>query len=128
MAHQRAVALEFGFEETVVDFILRQRSFTDAGDLVDYLDQLQISDNFEDVKARMAKEKIDQEKKQHEDLVNETRRLYLNSKCLRCREKDRTIVCLPCSHFSLCADCGKSALQCPLCKTDISWVISTYLS
>ena len=128
MAHQRTVALEFGFEEQVVDYILRQRSFKDAGELVDYLDQLHLTDNFAEVKARLAKEKVEDEKKQRNDLVNETRRLHINSKCFRCRKNDRGIVCLPCSHFSLCKTCAMTASQCPVCKMNISWTIPTFLS
>lgn len=128
MSTQRIVALEFGFHEQVVDIVLRERHFENAGELVDYLDSLQISGEYKKIKERLWEEKIAEQKKQRDDLVLATKRLYTLLTCLICRRNRRNIVCLPCSHFPMCDTCANSTPTCPVCNTSIEQRIITFLS
>lgn len=37
--------------------------------------------------------------------------------CKACREREATVVVLPCRHLSICPECDRTALACPLCLT-----------
>ncbi|AEE31523.1 SBP (S-ribonuclease binding protein) family protein [Arabidopsis thaliana] len=37
--------------------------------------------------------------------------------CKACREREATVVVLPCRHLSICPGCDRTALACPLCLT-----------
>ncbi|ESQ33508.1 hypothetical protein EUTSA_v10008231mg [Eutrema salsugineum] len=38
-------------------------------------------------------------------------------RCKGCRKREATVVLLPCRHLSICPECDRSALACPLCLT-----------
>ena len=122
------VAIEFGYEEEIINHIVQEKSFKDAGSLVDYLYQLSIEDDFRKVKENISNVKIRKQKAINDKLMKETEKLYLSSKCVHCRQNDRNIVCLPCSHFSLCKVCTSFIRHCPRCKTFISETIMVYCS
>ncbi|CAE5959071.1 unnamed protein product [Arabidopsis arenosa] len=37
--------------------------------------------------------------------------------CKACRKREATVVLLPCRHLSICPECDRTALACPLCLT-----------
>ena len=139
MNNQRTVALEFGYDGQLVDYVLRQRHFDNAGELVDHLYQLTLTEGkkvleervSEDKKAReqqVLEDAKEREKKAIEELREETRLLHINTKCLSCWKANRNVVCLPCSHFSMCNACATTAIVCPRCNEGISRMIETFLS
>ncbi|XP_009114864.1 probable BOI-related E3 ubiquitin-protein ligase 2 [Brassica rapa] len=38
-------------------------------------------------------------------------------RCKGCRTREATVVMLPCRHLSICPECDRTALACPLCLT-----------
>ncbi|CAH2035010.1 unnamed protein product [Thlaspi arvense] len=38
-------------------------------------------------------------------------------RCKGCRKREATVVMLPCRHLSICPECDRTALVCPLCLT-----------
>lgn len=129
------VAIEFGYDEEIVNYVAHEKTFNDAGSLVDYLCQLSIEDDFREIREKISNMKMREEaRRKHErkfindELVKETYKLYMSSKCKRCREKNRNIVCLPCSHFSLCKLCAQISKHCPCCEDLIKETITVYLS
>ena len=39
--------------------------------------------------------------------------------CVVCKERERGIVLVPCSHFTLCTVCAPDISECPVCRTDV---------
>ncbi|CAL9217152.1 unnamed protein product [Arabidopsis halleri] len=37
--------------------------------------------------------------------------------CKACRKREATVILLPCRHLSICPECDRTALACPLCLT-----------
>lgn len=129
------VATEFGYAEEIVNYVVREKTFSDAGSLVDYLYQVSIEDDFREIKAKISNMKMREEARRkceqkmiNEKLMKETCKLYISSKCIRCRKNNRNIVCLPCAHFSLCKLCAGSTTLCPRCKTFINETVTVYCS
>jgi len=46
--------------------------------------------------------------------------------CCVCLEADIQTVCKPCGHFCTCTKCAQNLKQCPLCRGEISEVITVY--
>ena len=135
------IACEFGYDMEVIQYVLRENFFPNAASLVCYLDELHLTDNFREIRDKIREEKEHEEReiekkkimtvcdraKATEDLRRETLRLYTMSKCVRCRNNIRTIVCLPCSHYSLCKPCSSFLDRCPQCNTFISDAIMAFM-
>ena len=130
---KRTAALELGFPEKHVTHALSIKTFVNAGQLVDFLD-----DNEEELttaileKERKAAEASSGRGTSSEKVLSlreETERLYRMSLCLACWKRPRTIVLLPCGHYALCSTCNKHKEQCPMkdCGEKILCSISTFL-
>lgn len=125
------IACELGYEKEVVQFILREKTFQNAGSFLEYLCELELKDNFDDIKEKIRQEKeqeVKEPENQRQDLQKETLSLYLRSKCLKCKTNTRNIVCLPCSHYSLCKPCSSFLNHCPMCNSFISETIIVFLA
>ena len=137
------VALEFGYDRDLIDYALEKYKFSCAGDLIDCLEDLENESEIEDkiaelkdkkqheAKEREVKEQIAKQERQEKTwlkLRDETERLYARSLCQRCRRNRCNIVCLPCSHLSLCQPCSSFLHNCPSCNEYISQTIKTFVS
>ena len=128
------IALEFDFPEKLVRCALRKYTFKDAGSFVDYLET-----HKEELEAEVKKEEEEEEKKKKEEeappekregrelsLLEETWWLYRKARCKACKKNRRSVVTLPCCHYSLCETCERTTKQCPICQEIITGVIRTY--
>ncbi|KAL3883079.1 hypothetical protein ACJMK2_029372 [Sinanodonta woodiana] len=61
------------------------------------------------------------------DLQQENEQLRRSMRCISCRNEDRNILLLPCTHFCLCSTCAKTSNICPLCFKRIGEKIKTYV-
>ncbi|KAK3585128.1 hypothetical protein CHS0354_034259 [Potamilus streckersoni] len=61
-------------------------------------------------------------------LLKENEMLTSKMMCKRCRKKQRNILVLPCTHFSLCDQCSKEISLCAECWKPIKERIRTYVS
>ncbi|KAL3882756.1 hypothetical protein ACJMK2_029067 [Sinanodonta woodiana] len=61
------------------------------------------------------------------NLLEENKKLTLQLMCKRCRQQERNILVLPCTHFCLCEQCSKEVSLCPECWKPISERVKTYL-
>ena len=129
--HHR-VAVELGFPEELVKYALKKHKFKTAGDFIEYLELnekalivLNEKDATPEELAKVVEVEVSPAKTQ-KTLRQETEDLYHRSICLNCLDKKRSIVTLPCSHFTLCALCVKRVRKCPLrdCCADIECSIS----
>ena len=61
-------------------------------------------------------------------LKEETELLYREAMCLACQKNKRSIVTLPCCHFTLCRVCEPIIRKCPFrqCEEKIESAILTY--
>ena len=152
--NQIAVAREFGFCRERILKVLRRKVFKNVGELVLYLEHendinalsedmkhsLTVKENVEsvssdtneamtvNVESVSTSEPMDEDK-ETTPLFKETLTLYSSAHCLRCRDRKRTIVTLPCCHFTLCRVCSYKADFCPKrsCGEEIKDVITTYM-
>ena len=134
MESQYKVAVEFGYPPFQVKWALQQHQFPCAGDLVNFLYDLQIPTDEEDTMAvlhnltlgKEEEEELQQPKEiaeikavlQEETLSpsalkTDTALLLHMTRCLCCHENDRNIVILPCSHLTHCLTCSPSVSSCP---------------
>lgn len=42
--------------------------------------------------------------------------------CVVCMDRERNVVCFPCTHFILCFECSGGLKQCPMCKDDAQMI------
>ena len=146
---QYTVALELDYPEKIVKRALRKYRFKDAGSFLEYLDNHMEEFEGEDEEEKEeptpeeknitilpTKETVDKaqesttEKEKELSLKEETEILYRQSLCLMCWKERRTILCLPCCHFTLCDMCEKKTHICPLrdCKEVIADTVRTYVA
>ena len=133
---QCQIANELGYDLDVVKAALRKQRFKTAGDLVDYLWEHELDSPLEEEDICVEKSSSNTEENptviasKLSNLRLETTRLYLQSKCMNCRDRGRAIVILPCCHFVLCIPCAPKCKVCPYkdCNTPIKNTIVTYLS
>ena len=152
--NQIAVAREFGFCRERILKVLRRKVFKNVGELVLYLEHendinalsedmkhsLTVKENVESVSSdtnepmTVNAESVSTSEPMDEDkettpLFKETLTLYSSAHCLRCRDRKRTIVTLPCCHFTMCHVCSYKADFCPKrsCGEEIKDVITTYM-
>ena len=153
--NQIAVAREFGFCQRRILRALQHKTFKNAGELVLYLEDeedeiitlcdemnhsLTVKENVQSVSSdtnepmTVNAESVSTSEPMDEDkettpLFKETLALYSSAHCLRCRDRKRMIVTLPCCHFTLCRVCSYSAQFCPKqsCREEIKDVITTYM-
>ncbi|KAK3601952.1 hypothetical protein CHS0354_002759 [Potamilus streckersoni] len=62
-----------------------------------------------------------------QQLCQENHRLRQNMQCVVCKEANRQILLLPCTHLCLCLNCSKKSSVCPLCYKRIREKIKTYV-
>ncbi|KAK3580654.1 hypothetical protein CHS0354_017925 [Potamilus streckersoni] len=60
-------------------------------------------------------------------LLLENEQLTKQMMCKRCRQRERNILVLPCTHFCLCEQCSKEVSLCPECWKPINERVKTYL-
>ena len=155
---QYKVAIEMGFDPDRVRRVLTRQSFKCAGDLIDCLEDIVSSEeektdkNDDDEDDKKVAEKVENTITVQEatpppaaaaaaaevattsvrklSLREETQILYFRSVCLRCQERKRTVVCLPCCHLTLCTFCSQLAISCPLpdCRQPIKETIVTFIA
>ena len=149
------VARELEYPDYLINHALDSFEFKDAGSLVDYLyvQDLSLDDeeraelqeeelmrlSMELEKMKMKVEEVEEEEKAKEEargnssssstLRQETAILYNQSLCLVCGRKQRCFICLPCCHFTLCADCERRTYRCPHSNCDevITSTIKTFI-
>ena len=150
---QYIVALELDYPEKIVKRALRKYKFKDAGSFLEYVDthmeefegedeeekeepppeekNITIQPTREDVDKAQGSTVISTTDQIKElSLKEETEILYRQSLCLMCWKERRTILCLPCCHFTLCDMCEKTTRTCPLrdCKEVIAGTVRTYIA
>ena len=144
---QYKVAIEFAFPPLQVRRVLQQHQFPCAGDLIEYLYNLQGSTDEQETETvlqdltqeeeqqQQQKENIEmktvllhEEKSSLSELKSETVLLLYMRRCLCCHKNDRNIVTLPCSHLTHCLTCSPSVSVCPNdeCKMTIERKIPIY--
>ena len=129
------VAIEFGYCWQHIKTACHDYSFKTAADLIDYLTLQAMETNNDSCicpEEKKQEAKVEEEKGKEvtrEALQKETNNLLVTRLCLVCREAERNIVCLPCSHLSLCHRCSPKTLRCPysMCDSLISHQILTFL-
>ena len=140
------IGLEFEFPEEFVRTTLLKLSFKDAGSFIDYLEDHENDYNQRVPEGRKAtvvqspqhqdKQGVTEDRKtthktKPSELQAETLQLYKATRCTNrnCKEQ-RTRLCLPCCHFSLCDKCAQNLTRCPFnsCQTEIIETIRTYVS
>ena len=129
---QYQVAIEMGFTPARVRRVLTKQRFECAGDLIDYLEDTESDGEGEEKTEKVKDGNTVQEATtavRELSLREETEIYYRQSVCLRCEERKRTIVCLPCCHLTLCSLCAQLTRRCPLpdCQQPIDETILTYL-
>ncbi|KAK3580650.1 hypothetical protein CHS0354_017920 [Potamilus streckersoni] len=61
-------------------------------------------------------------------LQEENKKLTKHMMCKRCKEMQRNILVLPCTHFCLCEHCSKEVSLCPECWKPIKERVKTYIA
>lgn len=129
MSSQYLVAVEFGYEPCLVKRVLSKLHFQCAGDLIDFLE-----DRADEIPQEEEEEVMSPPPKEltpppqiKDEFREETELLYRRALCLHCKKDKKDIVCLPCSHLSLCRHCANKTQNCPACKEYIITTILTYL-
>ena len=142
---QHRIALELGFDEKIVKRALKKYKFKCSGDFVEYLelheDEFAAEEREEEEASPEAGKIASKEgivktedppaatSTPQKTLREETEDLYHRSMCLNCFSRKRSIVTLPCSHFTLCGQCEKWIKKCPRrdCGEKIELSISTFM-
>ncbi len=57
--------------------------------------------------------------------TNET--LQDKLQCRVCMAADRTVVCMPCWHFAVCATCSTNLKECPACRGKLTGKCELYV-
>lgn len=95
-----------------------------------YIDELE--KNVDKLKKKLQYEKIsyDINKVKIEKLENQNNVFKKQIQCVVCKEKDRTILFLPCKHCICCLECSNNLYtnKCPTCRTDISEKQSIFIT
>ena len=121
------VALEFGFSIDSINRALRtNKAFKTAGELVTYLNEMELSDD--EIEPKCAN-KTEQDINDN-PLMKETMTLYATRYCLKCFINPRCFVLLPCSHLTLCDKCFYEGIHCPIksCAVKCEMGIHTYIT
>ena len=138
MESQYKVAVEFGYPPFQVKRVLRHHQFPCAGDLVNYLYEMEdmeaiLHDLTPGEKEEEEEDEIKtvsqtEERLSPRDLETDTAMLLYMTRCLCCHENDRNILTLPCSHLTHCLTCSDSISVCPRhdCKMIIERKILIY--
>lgn len=135
---QIKVAIEFGFSNAHISLALQRFTFQNAGELVDYLSEdslyweVESCLSVDELNRQMEKELTLREEKvpgasgetfsvpmeyelsDSSSLYKETISLHYQSMCLRCKDRKRQILSLPCCHIALCLICSNSTKHCPM--------------
>ncbi|KAK7113289.1 hypothetical protein V1264_012601 [Littorina saxatilis] len=61
-------------------------------------------------------------------LRRENSKLKARTLCRHCRKRPANLTLLPCGHFCLCAECGSTFDQCPVCRKTVLADIKTFVS
>ena len=52
--------------------------------------------------------------------------------CVVCLDRDRSVLCVPCNHLAMCAECAKGVAgedeECPICRSAVTGTIDVVLS
>lgn len=117
---KRQVALEFGYDNSLISLALKKRDFASAAELIDYIDKHE---------ADLENEVKENQEREASNPRIETEYLLRSKHCVMCVRQPRNIITLPCAHFCLCNVCGKQCKFCPIsnCKQIIRHVFSVYL-
>ena len=131
---QYQIAIELGYNAALVKKVLARQSFKRASDLIDCLWEEElleetVEETVEDERKIPSAPPLPLEEKLC-NLLEETSLLYYQSKCLRCKERERNIVLIPCGHFSLCTSCVSRTALCPKedCRVEIEDKIVAFLA
>ena len=108
---QRKIAEEFGYSDNIINLAMSRQIFFSASEFIDYLEEHE--EELKNECEYMEIQKMTDNEKRMRDLRIETEFLLWNSRCVVCRERKRSIVTLPCSHFILCELCEKDCCYCP---------------
>ena len=63
-----------------------------------------------------------------EDLAAKLEKIELSRMCKVCMDAEVDVVFLPCTHTVTCSSCALALTQCPICRSDIKYVIKPILS
>ena len=133
---QVQVAIEFGYDADIVRAARQQQHFKCAADLLDYIDthpdltpippspSPSPPSSPEDIGATPVLTST----RPMANLLRETQRLYISSKCYVCGVNPREHLLLPCSEFLLCRRCLSNRTECPRCFTPIREVIHVFIN
>ena len=64
--------------------------------------------------------------KEIQQLKKENQQLKDQRLCKICREKDRTVVFLPCGHMCSCEPCAERLRKCPICNILIRATVKAF--
>ncbi len=53
---------------------------------------------------------------------------FNHKKCSNCKEKDLDCLLRPCNHVTICYECAKEEIRCPLCLKFIDMIDKFYMS
>jgi len=135
-ARQLTVACEFGWPKRIVEQVLQEQSFLNAGGLIEYLEEneekLLAADK--DVIASKCSQNfrpkltLNIPLRKELNLEKQTARLYQRSLCQICGKTKRTYILLPCAHLAVCEFCISKTDHCPNCGEAIVSNIRTFLA
>ena len=139
---QVRVAMEFGYDLSLIQAARQQQTFESAADLMEYIDyhpDLQPhspSSNATVSSARTAvvnlslsppnttpSTNLSLSVQSSNSLLRETQLLYASLHCYLCGIRRREILLLPCSELLLCQRCVHTCTECPRCHSPIQTLI-----
>ena len=132
MASKRAiyktVAEELGYSSEKIESALEMRVFHSAGELVTYLYDMEISETSSNEMDQLSKALEKEVVIKNEATFDANELVTSLIKCFRCHKNRRSILTLPCCHFTLCEICAYVTYNCPFsdCQHPIEEIIRTY--
>ena len=123
----------FGFDDNSIrtvcarQYDTNKREFEKLEEMVERLVNLQPEGNSEEMTGAQNTQELPQEATAL-PLEEQLKRLEMLKKCRLCRNEDANMVLMPCGHLPICAECAKTAKNCPICDVIISKKIRSYPS
>ena len=102
---------------------LHNKGFSNCENLISAIMQVENEEinNSKNTPSTSKKDKTSSKKNKLEKLMD-------SRKCKVCHDEDVCMVFIPCGHLACCSKCGENVKKCPICHSEITERIRSFLS
>ena len=104
---------------------LREKSSADLSELLSRLRQA--TELVQQVYAtQVDRERLVKERRTPEEIKRENEELKDRIMCVKCKQRKRVRLLLPCAHLATCAECLGDGKECPICRSAVKGIVSVW--